>query len=123
VASLDAVQLEALTWQDRETLLELLSSEPELADTERVRSFWNTADGETAQNRERVAAITNEYAEVYVQVVSLGGQQCCEIVAPKLGFGNRLSPSEFLAVARAGHHVFSAFLRTPLGPEGGDSQG
>lgn len=117
IATLDAVQLEALTWQERATLLDLLSREPELADTDSVRSFWRSVDDETPQNRERIATITNEYAEVFVQLVDLGGQRCCELVAPKLGFGNRLTPSEFRAVAAAGHQVFSGFLRTPLGPE------
>lgn len=117
LAALDAVQLESLTWQDRGTLRELLSSDTTAADVDRVRSDWREVDGETPDERERVATITNEYAEVYVQVATLGDRQCCEIVSPKRGYGTRLTPAELVAVSRAGHQVFGDFMRTPLGPE------
>ncbi|WP_251343736.1 hypothetical protein [Haloplanus halophilus] len=115
---LDAVQLESLTWQERSDLLGFVDRSELVADVDAdaVRTHWRGLGEGTPEGRADVATITNEYAESHVRSVSLGDARCCEIVAPKMGYGIRLTPAELLAVAERGHGVFRQFLRTPFGP-------
>lgn len=115
--SLDAVQLESLTWQKRDELLRLHERSTSSGCTEDIRTFWENTEGAEPESREHVAKITNEYAEAYINSVFIGDRECCEIVSPKIGYGRRLTPEEFLSVAERGPEIFNRFLQTPFGPE------
>jgi hypothetical protein len=63
------------------------------------------------------AELANEFAFVRVRVVETRNGVRLEIAAPKLGRGIRLDPVELETLTWQTHETFSAFLRTPFGPE------
>jgi hypothetical protein len=81
------VQLESLIWQDRETLFALLSDRSTEIDGERIRAYWDAVAEETPRDRVRLTRITNEYAEVGVRAVPLGGDGVANSSRPSSGTG------------------------------------
>lgn len=117
ITTLDAMQLESLTWQEREKLSQLHEQNASVKEANRIRKFWNNIENSEPKKRENITKITNEYAEVYINTVLIGGKECCEIVSPKVGYGARLTPEELLSVAECGYQIYNQFLQTPFGPE------
>jgi hypothetical protein len=62
--------------------------------------------------------LANEFATVRVRVVHTRNGVRLEIASPRLGRGIRLCPLELESLTWQEPEVFSAFLRTPFGPEG-----
>jgi hypothetical protein len=61
--------------------------------------------------------LANEYATVQVRRVRTRNGVRLEISSPQLGRAIRLCPLELEALTWQTHETFSAFLRTPFGPE------
>ena len=59
----------------------------------------------------------NEFAEVLVRKVHTRNGVRLEIVAPKLERRILLDPVELESLTWQTHETFSAFLKTPFGPE------
>lgn len=61
--------------------------------------------------------IANEFATVLVRTIETKNGTRLEIVAPKLGYRTTLDPLELESLTWQDKEAFSAFLRTPFGPE------
>lgn len=116
---LDAIELESVTWQDRDTLYAVMGENGDgrgdALDGAAGFADARTQVAETVENPD--LTITNEYAEARIGTFSADGVACCVLVSPKLGYYRRLTPGELDGLAALPHTAFSTFLEKPYGPE------
>jgi hypothetical protein len=127
---LDAIELEALTWQNAETYLEFIENAGDAAaDTDletraaAVRELPREDDPEfgagdrDGRARSDSISVTNEFAEARVRSVEPDAGERIEIEAPKLGHVVHLAPVELESVTWQSSETFTGFLETPFGPD------
>lgn len=113
---LDAMELEALSWQDHDTFEEFL------ADGDSLPAGFDVPD----RSDDRAAGadvvhewtVTNEFAEAHVRKLADSDGEWLEIEAPKLGYLIRLQSVELEGVTWQETETFTRFLETPFGPDG-----
>jgi hypothetical protein len=105
---LDALALEALSWQSADS----------------VRSWGagaeRAADGEAAPEDRRTEtdlAIVNEFAAVKVRKVRAAGIDYLEVEAPRSGYKIRLDAAALEALCLVPPATVSSWLETPFGPQ------
>lgn len=113
---LDAMELEALSWQDHETFAGWL------ADGDSLPAGFDGAEltDDRAAGAEVVHewTVTNEFAEAHVRKLTDPAGEWLEIEAPKLGYLIRLQSVELEGVTWQETETFTQFLETPFGPDG-----
>lgn len=116
---LDAIELESVTWQDRDTLHAAMERrEGDHGDTPGEATEFADSPTQLRETMENPdLTITNEYAEVRISAFSADGAEWCGLVSPKLGYYLRLTPSELEGITELPHTIFSDFLQRPYGPE------
>ena len=127
---LDAIELEALTWQDAETYREFIENASDrVADIDldaraaAVRELPREDDPEfgagdhDSRARSDSISVTNEFAEARVRKVEPDAGERIEIEAAKLGHVVRLAPVELESVTWQSSETFTGFLETPFGPD------
>lgn len=109
---LDALELESLSWQEREAIVGLASaSHPDW------RKVADSFPGREFTEKQEELHVSNEFARVAVQPLESGGGQAVRVTSPKLGYEIVLAPVELEALTRQDTELFSGFLETPFGPE------
>ncbi|WP_226043112.1 hypothetical protein [Natrinema sp. DC36] len=104
---IDAMGLESLSWQDQEVFDKFLGYEYEF-------TVSSAADAEVVAE----FVISNEYADVVVRVLETPDGDRCVIEAPKKQFNLQADATCLEALAEQDYDIFSAFLKTPHGPDG-----
>ena len=119
---LDAMELEALSWQDTGTFESFLEDATEVPDREQrleaVRARHDEDSDADPDETDEPITITNEFAEAHVQRLSTAAGDRLEITAPKLGYQTRLGPADLEGVTLQNTETFTAFLEEPFGPNG-----
>lgn len=119
VVKFDSLLLEGLTWQDNpETVDELLDAETAIA-ADPVGFIPGQADGaESFEPTDDDISISNEYATVFVRVVSTDAGEALEVTTPGRGTSVTLGCQSLRALAGVDEtDVFSIWFKTPFGPE------
>ena len=103
---LDAVALEALTWQDNETLAAL----PD-ADTDQVTS---ASDMPKQDERTQLTVISNEFGFVVVHETLTEAGVRIDLEAEKQDESIQLCPSELKTLAQQDQNLFTQWVRSDL---------
>ncbi|RQH02441.1 hypothetical protein [Natrarchaeobius oligotrophus] len=103
---LDAIELEALTWQDADFFEELIDDEYEFREVDPAPK--SVAD----------LQITNEYAIARLRRSDDG--KSVWLTAPKMGYGTVVDARVLAALIDEPKTFFSELLRTPYGPDDDD---
>lgn len=121
---LDAMELEALSWQKHAAFVTFLERGYEIEIPDRdARIDAIRGSGEADPDTDPVDAdepitVTNEFAEAHVQKVETTDGERLEIRAPKLGYQIRLTAAAVESVTVQSTETFTEFLETPFGPDG-----
>jgi hypothetical protein len=107
---LDAVTLECLTWQERETFLRFL----EQHDREDARGRAEVRRGPTDQAVPTLLSVTNEFGHVDVGAYDGATSEWLQLTAPKLGFTVRLNAAALEGVVWQDRETFTELIRERL---------
>lgn len=114
---LDALELEALTWQDQEVYASMAthhSTDVPLRTS--IEGPLEDLEGEA--DRLITVTIANEYSVVGGWKARDGEHEVLVIMAKQAGYVTQLGYAELWGLAQQDHEVFSTFLEQPHGPEG-----
>lgn len=106
---LDAVALEAVTWQTDASLARSLGDGSPITARSELRTL-DPAD-EAAGTGETLASVTNEFAHVDVRAGAPGEPAGLELFAPKSNHRVWLNPPALVLVCRQSDATFSALIR------------
>lgn len=110
---LDSLELESLSWQNRDTFRTLVESNGLGEEMETTPTFPEM----TADTQAKAIRISNEFASVEVQKLVSGPNEVLRIISPKLDYEIVLAPLELEALTLEDTDLFSEFLINPFGPE------
>jgi hypothetical protein len=107
---LDAVTLECLTWQDKETFLSFVDRNDSQDSAGRV-DVQRDSSGDNISN---LTSVTNEFGHVDVGVYEDATSRWLQITAPKLGFTTRLNAAALESVVWQDRKTFTELIRNRL---------
>lgn len=118
---IDAVEVEAISWQERETILAFLQEGENhgMRNVEsKIQEIQETLDGGNLEvhGATEPIEITNEYAEGHVRKLETNAGEYAEIAAPKLDYRIRITPAELASITWQTQETFTSLLENPYGP-------
>jgi hypothetical protein len=105
---LDAIEIEALSWQDAEFYLDLLDDE--------WREPPAVVATDTGALAEPLLRVSNEYSEVIVGRVPTDTGDALSVASEPLHYEIAVRPIAVEAVVERDHSLFSELLNQPYGP-------